>query len=110
MAEKKNIYIDVELRIVENQLESMKKFLIDNPYDEVVDRKEMQQTKTGGSFYTVVQTKEAIQKGIRDTLKDFQLLTDSVKKLREAEEKKKLEARGGAEISPLAEDFINRRK
>jgi hypothetical protein len=99
MATKKNNYITADLDFAESQLEKWRKYLEENPYDEAQDRKEMQMTKTGGSFYTVVQTKEAIQKSLRDTTKEYLAMVEIVNKLREAEESKKVAARGSQEVS-----------
>lgn len=98
MAAKKNNYISVDLDFAETQLETWKQFVLDNPYSEVEDRFEMKTTKTGGSFQSVVQTREAIQKNLRDTMKDYLALLEVVKRLREVEEKKQELARGGHEI------------
>lgn len=96
---KKNNYITADLDFAEDQLSKWRKYLDENPYDEASDRKEMQMTKTGGSFYTVVQTKEAIQKSLRDTTKEYLAMVEIVNKLREAEEAKKVEARGKQEVT-----------
>ncbi len=101
MATKKNNYITADLDFAEGQLNKWRKYLDENPYDEAEDRKEMQMTKTGGSFYTVVQTKEAIQKSLRDTTKEYLAMVEIVNKLREAEEAKKIEARGTQEVTPF---------
>jgi hypothetical protein len=97
MATKRNNYISADLEFANTQLEKWHKYLLDNPYDEVEDRKEMQMTKTGGSYYTVVQTKEAIQKSLRETLKEYLSMLEVVEKLREKEETVK-EARGTGEV------------
>jgi len=94
---KKNNFITQDLDFCELQLESWKKYIEDNPYDKVEDRKEMQKSKTGGSFYAVVQTKEAIQKALRDTSKDYIALLSTVKQLREIEEEKKKAVKGGGD-------------
>lgn len=98
MATKKNSYISADLDFAEQQLAKWKQYLEDNPYDEVTDRKEMQMTKTGGSFYTVVQTKEAIQKSLRDTTKEYLALVEVVEKLREKDEAKQAAAKGDQSI------------
>lgn len=94
---KKNNYISVELDFAELQLEKWKNYIENNPYDEVEDRKELQKTKTGGAYYAVVQTKEQIQKSLRDTMKEYLLMLEIVDKLREKEEAKK-EARGNEDV------------
>ena len=98
MPKKKN-YITDDLDFAEEQLARWKKFTLDNPYDEVQDRKEMQLTKTGGSFYTVVQTKEQIQKNLRDTLKAYLEMLSVVDLLREKTETSDL--RGGEDMPEM---------
>lgn len=99
MAVKKNSYITAELAFAEEQLQSWKQWLQDNPYNDIGDRKEVQlNKKTGGSFLTTVQTKEAIQKAHRDTLKEYLAMCEVLEKLRAVDEHKKKEAKGGADI------------
>lgn len=98
-ATKKNSYTTVELSFAEEQLASWKKWLQDNPYNDIVDRKEVQlNKKTGGSFLTTVQTKEAIQKAHRDTLKEYLAMCEVLDKLRAADEHKKKEMKGGHDV------------
>jgi hypothetical protein len=97
MARKPNSYISAELDLAEEQLASWKQYLVDNPYDKVEDRKELMKTKTGGAYYAVVQTKEAIQKSLRDTMKEYLAMCEIVDRLREKEEAK-AEAKGNTNI------------
>ena len=97
MTGKKNIYIEAELDFAEEQLAKWKQYIDENPYNEVEDRKELMKTKTGGAYYAVVQTKEAIQKALRDTMKEYLLLLKEVNNMREVEEAKK-EARGSGTV------------
>ena len=99
MASKKSIYIEAELDFAEEQLAKWKQYIDENPYNEVEDRKELMKTKTGGSYYAVVQNKEAIQKALRDTMKEYLLLLKEVNNMREVEETKK-EARGKGTVPP----------
>lgn len=108
MATKKNSYITAELEFAEEQLETWKKYIQDNPIEEIVDRMDYKETKNGGMIRTVVQTKEAVIKSLRDTLKEYLALLEVVDRLREAESKK-VETRGKSEISALAEEFLNKR-
>ncbi len=96
---KKSIYIEAELDFAEEQLAKWKEYIDENPYNKVEDRKELMKTKTGGAYYAVVQTKEAIQKALRDTMKEYLLLLKEVNGMREAEEAKK-EARGAGVVPP----------
>lgn len=108
MAKKANNYISAELDLAETQLEKWKQYLIDNPYDEVTDRKELMKTKTGGAYYAVVATKEAIQKSLRDTMKEYLAMCEVVEKLREKEETK-IESRGKGEVTGQAEAWLKDR-
>lgn len=94
---KKSIYIEAELDFAEEQLSKWKEYIDENPYNKVEDRKELMKTKTGGAYYAVVQTKEAIQKSLRDTMKEYLALLKEVNGMREAEEAKK-EARGAGTV------------
>lgn len=97
MAKKQNSYVSAELDLAEEQLARWKNYMIQNPYDEVEDRKELMKTKTGGAYYAVVQTKEAIQKSLRDTMKEYLAMCEVVERLRE-KEAAKAEAKGNANI------------
>lgn len=94
---KKSVYIDAELDFAEEQLAKWKQYIDENPYHAVEDRKELMKTKTGGAYYAVVQTKEAIQKSLRDTMKEYLALLKEVNSMREVEEAKK-EARGSGTV------------
>ena len=108
MASKKNNYITAELDFAELQIEKWRTYIEQNPYDEVEDRKELMKTKTGGAYYAVVQTKEAIQKSLRDTMKEYLAMIDVVNNLREKEEAK-IDVRGGGEMSLQAKKFLKNR-
>lgn len=95
---KKNSYISADLDFAEAQLAMWHKELQNNPYDRVKDRKELQQTKTGGAYYTVVQTREQIQKALRDTLKEYLAMLEVVERLREKDEAKQAAAKGDTDI------------
>lgn len=109
MAKKQNSYISAELDLAETQLEKWKQYLEDNPYDQIEDRKELMKTKTGGAYYAVVATKEAIQKSLRDTMKEYLAMCEVVEKLREKEETKKIEARGKGTITGQASEWLKDR-
>lgn len=96
---KKNNYASADLDFAELQLAKWKQYLDDNPYDEVEDRKELMKTKTGGAYYAVVQTKEAIQKSLRETTKEYLAMVEVVKKLREAEEAKMAATMGDKDLT-----------
>lgn len=96
---KKNSYVTVELQFAEEQLASWKQWLQDNSYNDIGDRKEVQlNKKTGGSFLTTVQTKEAIQKAHRDTLKEYLAMCEVLDRLRAVDEEKKKNVKGDGDI------------
>lgn len=95
---KKNNYITAELDWAEEQLKSWRQYIDDNPINSIKDRKDLKQTKAGGSYMDVVQTIEQQIKSVRDTMKEYLQLLDVVNRMREADDKKQEAARGGAEI------------
>jgi hypothetical protein len=101
----KNNYITAELNFAEEQLKSWRQYIEDNPYNKVEDRKELQKAKNGGTYYAVVQTKEQIQKALRDTMKEYLSLLEVVNNLREKEEAK-IESRGKGEVGGQAAKWL----
>lgn len=99
MAVKKNNYITTELNWAEEQLESWKAYIDANPMHELKDRQAWKDTKSGGSMPVVVATIEAQGKYLQETMKNYLALLDVVNKLREADEQKKVAARGSQEVS-----------
>ncbi len=97
MAQKKNSFINAELEFAQSQLLTWQKYISDNPIENIEDRMDYKETKNGGMIRTVVQTKEAVIKSLRDTLKDFLSLSEVVDRLRQVEETKK-EARGNKSV------------
>ena len=57
----------------------------------------------------VVASIESQGKFIQDTMKNYLALLATVDNLREREEKKKIETRGGAALGSMAEDFLKSR-
>lgn len=97
---KKTTYIDIELEWAEEQLKSWKKYIDDNPINELDDR------ATGPK---TVQTIEAQGKYIQDMLKNYLALLKEVDGMRAAEATK-LELRGKAELNLEQEEFLKNRK
>lgn len=92
-------YITAELDLAERQLAKWEKYMLDNPYDECEDRTGLKRTAKGGSYEDVIQTSEAIQKNLRDTLKEFLALSEVVKRLRQADDAaKEKEAKGKVDV------------
>lgn len=106
MAEKKGIYIEAELLWAEEKLGEWREYIDANPINKLTDRKDLKQTKTGGSYYDVVQTIEQQIKSIRDTMKEYLALLKVVNEMREVESKK-IEARGGKAVSGIMSSKMN---
>lgn len=97
MATKKNNYISAELDWAEAQLKTWRDYIDANPINELKDRKDFKETKTGGVIPMVVQTIEAQIKCIQDTMTKYLQLLEVIDKLREKEEQLK-EAKAGGDI------------
>jgi len=95
---KKNTYIETELFWAEKKLKEWRKYIDANPLDELEDRMAFKQTAKG-TISMVSATIESQIKSIRDTMKEYLQLLDVVNKLREADEAKKIAARGSQELS-----------
>jgi hypothetical protein len=109
MAVKKNTYVSAELDWAEQQLASWKQYVDANPMHELKDRIEWKPTAKGGMLPMVIASIESQGKFIQETMKNYLALLEVVDKLREKEEAKKVETRGGAELSSQAEEFLANR-
>lgn len=87
MAVKRNNYVNTELEWAEEQLATWRKYVDDNPLDQLEDR-------PAGKMVISI---EAQGKFIQETMKNYLSLLEVVDKLREKEQAK-LEARGSAEV------------
>lgn len=94
---KRNNYISVELDFAEEQLESYKKYIQDNPIDQIEDRWGKKEMPRGGHTMVVTSTREQQIKSVQDTMVKFLQMLEVIDKLREKEEAK-LEARGGGNV------------
>jgi hypothetical protein len=110
MALKKNTYINTELDWAEQQLTSWKEYVDANPLHQLKDRIEWKPTAKGGMLPMVIASIEAQGKFVQETMKNYLALLEQVDKLREKEEAKKIETRGGQEIGSMAEEFLKGRK
>ena len=110
MAVKKNTYINTELDWAEAQLDSWKEYVDANPLHLLEDRIKWKETKAGGAMPMVIASIEAQGKFVQETMKNYLALLEQVDKLREKEEAKKIETRGGAELGSMAEDFLKGRQ
>ena len=108
-AVKKTTYINTELDWAEQQLSSWKQYVDANPMHTLEDRIKWKETKAGGAMPMVIASIESQGKFIQETMKNYLALLEVVDKLREKEEAKKIETRGGAELGSMAEEFLKGR-
>ena len=110
MAVRKTTYIDVELDWAETQLSSWKQYVDANPLHELKDRIEWKPTAKGGMLPMVIASIESQGKFVQETMKNYLALLKEVDVMREKQEAKKIETRGGAELGSMAEDFLKGRQ
>jgi hypothetical protein len=110
MAVKKTTYIDVELDWAETQLASWKQYVDANPLHELKDRIEWKPTAKGGLLPMVIASIESQGKFVQETMKNYLALLKEVDVMREKQEAKKIETRGGQELGSMAEDFLKGRR
>jgi len=110
MALNKTTYIKTELDWAEQQLSSWKEYVDANPLHLLKDRIEWKPTAKGGMLPMVIASIEAQGKFVQETMKNYLALLEQVDKLREKEEAKKIETRGGQELGSMAEDFLKGRQ
>jgi hypothetical protein len=109
MAVTKTTYVNTELDWAEQQLSSWKEYVDANPLHLLKDRIEWKPTAKGGMLPMVIASIEAQGKFVQETMKNYLALLEQVDKLREKEEAKKIETRGGQELGSMAEDFLKGR-
>ena len=93
---KKQIYINAELDWANQKLQEWKDYVDDNPFQGMSDRITMKSTKTG-AMPIVVASIESQIKCVRDTMKEYLVLLEQVDKMRQLQEHKNKEVKGGAE-------------
>jgi hypothetical protein len=108
-APKRTTYINTELDWAEEQLTSWKAYVDANPMHELKDRIEWKPTAKGGMLPMVIASIESQGKFIQETMKNYLALLEVVDKLRSVEEAK-VEVRGKAEMSSMAEKWMRNRK
>lgn len=94
---KKHIFVEAELDWAEQQLETWKAYVDDNPLNKLKDRIENKSTARGGIIPMVVASIEQQGKFLQDTMKNYLALLKEVNSMREVEEAKK-EARGSGSV------------
>jgi len=109
MAVRKTTYIDVELDWAETQLASWKQYVDANPLHELKDRIEWKPTAKGGLLPMVIASIESQGKFVQETMKNYLALLKEVDVMREKQEAKKVETRGGQELGSMAEEFLKGR-
>ena len=109
MAVRKTTYIDVELDWAETQLASWKQYVDANPLHELKDRIEWKPTAKGGMLPMVIASIESQGKFVQETMKNYLALLKEVDVMREKQEAKKVETRGGQELGSMAEEFLKGR-
>jgi formate dehydrogenase maturation protein FdhE len=109
MAVKRNTYINTELDWAEAQLESWKAYVDANPLHELEDRIKWKETKAGGAMPMVIASIESQGKFVQETMKNYLALLKEVDVMREKQEAKKIETRGGQELGSMAEEFLKGR-
>jgi len=109
MAVRKTTYIDVELDWAETQLASWKQYVDANPLHELKDRIEWKPTAKGGLLPMVIASIESQGKFVQETMKNYLALLKEVDVMREKQEAKKVETRGGQELGSMAEEFLKAR-
>jgi hypothetical protein len=109
MAIRKTTYIDVELDWAETQLASWKQYVDANPLHTLEDRIKWKETKAGGAMPMVIASIESQGKFVQETMKNYLALLKEVDVMREKQEAKKVETRGGQELGSMAEEFLKGR-
>lgn len=94
---KKQIYINTELEWAEQKLQEWKNYVDNNPFNSMKDRIEWKPNSKGGLMPMVIASIESQVKCVRDTMKEYLVLLEQVDKMRQAEEGKKKDVKGGAD-------------
>lgn len=97
---KQSTYVAEELDWLESKAAEIKKFADANPYDKIKDRK-VSLAGAMGISEKVSATIEVQQKSIRESLKDYALILDSINKLRVLDEEKNKKVRGNEDLTPM---------
>lgn len=103
---KKNSFITDDLEWAKEQLAAWKAYIDANPLHKLKDRKDMKETKNGGTIYQVVSRIEDQGKYIQETMKNYLALLAVVEELEQKEEVKKNAVRGDQALSPLEDGTI----
>lgn len=96
---KQTALAEYEAEFLERKLVELEQYIDARPFQELKDRIEWKQTKSGGMLPMVIASIEAQRKDIAQAMIDYADIAARVRKLREEEEaKKQKNAKGGSEI------------
>ena len=109
MTAAKQTYISAELDWAEKRLNEWKEYIDNNPINNLEDRMAFKQTAKG-TISMVSATVETQIKAIRDTMKEYLLLLETVDRLRKQDEKDKIEVRGGQDLGNKASKFLEKKR
>lgn len=98
MATKKNVYISAELDFAETALLQWRTYIEENPIDSLDDRWGKKEMPKGGYAWVVTATREQQIKCVQDTMAKYLQLLEVIDNLREREEAKQKEVRGGGDV------------
>lgn len=98
---KKEIYNQYEIDFLERKLKELEAYMEARPFDKLEDRMAYKETKGGGFIPTVVANIETQRKDLTQAIKDYAEISQTIAKMREMEDKKKIDARGGKEVSGI---------
>lgn len=101
MAEKKNKYIDQDLKWLRAKVDDMKRYVDDRPVSLLVDRMGKRATAKGGFIEYPIATIEQQRQDLAKALKEIAEILDAINKLEKAEDQKKLLVRGDEELTPM---------
>lgn len=110
MSVKQNSYITAELDFAELQLKNWKDYIEGNPINTLEDRWGKKEMPKGGYAWVVTATAEQQIKCVQDTLTKYLQLLEVVDRLREKEESKTKQVRGGVPLGHQASEFLKNRK
>ena len=109
MATKKQTYVSAELEWAEEKLAEWRAYIDANPINTLKDRIEWKPTAKGGLLPMVIASIESQGKFVQETMKNYLALLKEVDVMREKQEAKKIETRGGQELGSMAEEFLKGR-
>ena len=101
----KHSLIDEELKWYDAKFAAAKSYLDSINLENLVDRMDYKETKSGGMMRTVVATKESQFKSFLDGMKEIPKILDALDNLRNKYEEKEFLTRGDVETKNTGMDF-----